>query len=307
MQRVVVLVGPTSVGKSNLALRLSKRFDGEIVGADSRQVYRYMDIGTAKPTPEDRRAVSHHLIDIIDPDEHFSLAQYQQLAYEAIADVSGRHKLPLLVGGTGQYIWAVLEGWDVPKVAPEFALRRQLEERAARGEATELYVELQAIDRNAANKIDPRNVRRIIRAIEVSKTTGTPFSELQKRKAPPFRTLIIGLTTERSELYGRTDSRVDRMMKEGLVEEVRRLIEMGYGLNLPSMSGIGYRQIGEHLNGKADLESAVRKIKTETHRFVRHQNNWFRLSDERIRWFDIRDDNVEKKVAAEIMNYISIE
>ena len=307
MQRVVVLVGPTSVGKSNLALRLSKRFDGEIVGADSRQVYRYMDIGTAKPTPEDRRAASHHLIDIINPDEHFSLAQYQQLAYEAIADVGGRHKLPLLVGGTGQYIWAVLEGWDVPKVAPEFALRRQLEERAASGEATELYVELQAIDRNAANKIDPRNVRRIIRAIEVSKTTGTPFSELQKRKNPPFRTLIIGLTTERSELYGRTDSRVDRMMKEGLVEEVRHLIEMGYGLNLPSMSSIGYRQIGEHLNGKADLESAVRKIKTETHRFVRHQYNWFRLSDERIRWFDIRDDDMEKKVVTEIMRSVSTE
>ena len=190
MQRVVALVGPTGVGKSRIALLLAKEFGGEIVSADSRQVYRHMDIGTAKPTKEEMAQVAHHLIDVVKPDEDFSLAEYQRLAYRAVADIRSRGKLPLLVGGTGQYVWAVIEGWEIPRVAPDAALRTELEKRAAGGEGEVLYQELIQIDPDAAKRIDPRNIRRVIRAIEVSKTAKAPFSSLKKKKAPDFQTLM---------------------------------------------------------------------------------------------------------------------
>jgi tRNA dimethylallyltransferase len=304
MNHLIAIIGPTATGKSQLAVRLAQAFSGEIVSADSRQVYRYMDIGTAKPAQQELSLVPHHLLDIISPEEDFSLARYQQLAYRAIDDIQKRNKLPLLVGGSGLYIWAVLEGWEIPEVPPDIEFRRSLEEKAARGETEELYQELMKIDPVAAQNIDRRNVRRLIRALEVSESAGVPFSRLQRKKEPPYSTLIIGLTAERTELYRRVDLRVDRMVDQGLVEEVRKLVDMGYDLSLPAMSGIGYKQIGMFLKGEMTLEDAVKQTKTETHRLVRRQYNWFRLKDERIHWFDIQGE-IEPEISKLVAQFTS--
>ncbi|GAG60694.1 unnamed protein product, partial [marine sediment metagenome] len=268
---LLAIVGPTGIGKSRLALRLAQTFEGEIVSADSRQVYRHMDIGTAKPSREELSPVPHHLINLVNPDEDFSLAQYQQLAYRVIGDIHQRNKLPILVGGSGMYVWSLLEGWGIPRVPPDLKFRHSLEEKAAKVGEDKLYQELVEIDPVAAQRIDRRNVRRIIRALEVHKGTETSHSQLQYRQAPPFSTIIIGLTADRAELYRRLDLRVDEMIKQGLVAEVEKLMNMGYDFNMPAMSGIGYRQIGMFLNGELTLATAIQQIKFETHRFVRHQ------------------------------------
>ncbi|MBU2608197.1 MAG: tRNA (adenosine(37)-N6)-dimethylallyltransferase MiaA [Chloroflexi bacterium] len=289
-KRLIAVVGPTATGKTQLALRLARQFDGEIVSADSRQVYRHMDIGTAKPAPEELHQTPHHLINIVNPDEDFSQAQYQQMAYHAIDNIQKRQRLPLLVGGSGLYVWSVIEGWEIPKVPPDSELRHNLEERASKGEGDKLYQELLQLDPMAEQNIDRRNIRRVIRALEVHGSAREPSPRLSQRKTPPGETLIIGLTTERKALYRIIDQRVDKMIEQGLVEEVRRLVRMGYNLELPAMSGIGYRQIGLFLNDQASLDSAIQQIKFETHRFVRQQYNWFKLTDSRIKWFDIQYD-----------------
>jgi len=291
IKKLVAIIGPTGIGKTKLAIQLAHFVNGEIVNADSRQIYRYMDIGTAKPTGEERALVPHHIVDIIQPDKEFSLAEYQRLADDAIQDIQRRGKIPFLVGGSGLYVWAVLEGWVVPKVAPDLLFRQGLEKRVEKGEEEDLYRELKEIDPDAAEKIDPHNIRRVIRALEVNKLADSTFSRLQKKKAPPFQTLIIGLTTERKELYRRADERVDNMLRQGFVEEVETLMKKGYDLSLPAMSSIGYREIGQYLNGGMTMEEAVYKIKTGTHRFIRHQYAWFRLKDERIKWFDVEKTN----------------
>ncbi len=303
MNRLVAIVGPTATGKSRLALHLAQNFNGEIVSADSRQVYRHMDIGTAKPSQQELSLISHHLIDIVNPNQDFSLAQYQQLAHRAIDDIQQRNKLPLLTGGSGLYVWAVLEGWGIPQVPPDLEFRRSLEEKAAKSGAGELYQELMKVDPVAAQSIDQRNVRRMIRALEVYKSTEAPSSELRHKKTPSFKVLIIGLTTDRAELYRRTDLRVEQMIEQGLVEEVRKLVGMGYDFNLPAMSGIGYKQIGMFIRGELILAAAVQQIKFETHRFVRHQYNWFRLSDNRILWSDIEDE-VESEITTQIARFM---
>jgi tRNA dimethylallyltransferase len=291
---LVVIVGPTAVGKTGLALRLAGELGAEIVSADSRQVYRGMDIGTDKPTVEERQRVPHHLVDIADPDEEFTLAQYQSMAYAAIDEVLARGRVPLLVGGTGLYIKAVVEGWSIPRVRPNEALRAELyREAEVKGEEA-LHARLRQVDLVAAEKIDPRNVRRVIRALEVYLETGKPISELQRRRPPPYRVLRVGLTMERAALYRRIDRRIDRMIERGLIEEVRGLVEQGYGYELSAMSGLGYRQIGCYLRGEISLEEAIRLIKRDTRRFVRQQYNWFRLDDEGIRWFQTLDDPYER-------------
>jgi tRNA dimethylallyltransferase len=305
MNKLIVIVGPTGIGKTKLAIQLARRFNGEIINADSRQIYRYMDIGTAKPTQEEQELVLHHLIDIIEPNREFSLADYQSLAYGAIDILHLRGKLPFLVGGSGLYVWSVLEGWIIPQVAPDTAFRREQEKKAETGQSEKLYEELKKIDPIAAGRIDPRNVRRVIRALEVSKTTAKPFSQLQKKKPPPFQSLIIGLTADRKELYRRNDERVDNMVKLGFVEEVGKLLKMGYDLSLPSMSSIGYREIGQYLQGELTLDEAIYKIKVGTHRFIRHQYAWFRLKDERIKWFDVEkmsEGEVEKTIEEFVKN-----
>ncbi len=280
---LVVLVGPTGAGKTGLAIRLAQRHGGEIVSADSRQVYRYMSIGTAKPTLAEQQAARHHLIDIVDPDESFTLADYQVAANAAISDIQSRGRLPLLVGGTGLYVRAVTEGLNVPPVPPNEPLRAELSDQLRRLGLDWLVGEVRQVDAVTAGR-EAANPRRLIRALEVHQYTGRPLSELQTRTPPAYEQVWLGLTAERQELYRRVDDRVDAMIAAGLVDEVRRLVEMGFGWQLPAMSTLGYRQIGEHLRGECDLPTAVQRIKHATHAFVRHQYNWFRLSDPRIRW-----------------------
>ena len=292
MNRIIAIVGPTATGKSALAIELALALGGEIVSADSRQVYRYMDIGTAKPSREDRAKVPHYLIDIIDPDADFTLATYQELALKAIDDIQRRGRIALLVGGSGLYVRAVTGGLSIPKVAPDPELRRKLEDRAVHEGHQALYGELQKIDPAAAEKIDSRNVRRVIRALEVCITAGVPFSQLRSAFSE-VPVLIIGLTTAREDLYKRIDSRVDDMIEHGLVDEVQSLLDRGYSPELPAMSGLGYKQIVAQLKGETALDEAIQRIKYETHRFARNQYSWFRPKDERIHWLDIRNEPLE--------------
>ena len=295
MKCLVAVIGPTAVGKSQLALQLAQGFNGEIVNADSRQVYRYMDIGTAKPSRDEQSLVPHHLIDIINPDEPFSLAIYQKLAGKAIGDSQQCCKLPLLVGGSGLYVWSIIEGWRIPQVPPNAELRHKLETKVKKEGGYALYQELEKVDPLAATKIMPTNLRRIIRALEIYQATGQPASQLWQKQALLCPVLIIGLTMPRDDLYCRIDYRVEGMIKQGLVDEVKGLMARGYSLNSPSLSGIGYRQIGMFLQGKVDLPAAIQQMKYESHRFARRQYAWFHLSDARIRWFDVCDD-VQGKV-----------
>jgi len=293
---MIAIVGPTAVGKSELALHLAQYFPIEIISADSRQVYRYMDIGTNKPSPAERESVPHHLIDVVEPDQDFSLATYHQLAIEALKTIKQKGKLPLLVGGSGLYVWSLVEGWKIPQVPPDQKRRSQLETRAEQEGSRNLYQELQDIDPVAAAKINPSNTRRIIRALEIYHATGQRPSQLQRKEAPDFPILLIGLTRERSQLYRRIDWRVDNMIRMGLVEEVENLLEKGYSLSLPSMSGIGYKQICQFLQGEMTLPQAIDKIKYETHRLARHQYAWFRLGDSRIHWFDSSGTKAEANI-----------
>ena len=294
--RVVAIVGPTAVGKTALSLSLARAFDGEVISADSRQIYRGMDIGTAKATPEEQAVAPHHLLDIADPDERLTLAQFKALADAAIRDIWARRRLPLLVGGTGLYVRAVLEGWTVPEVPPNAALRDELYARAEQEGHEALHRELAAVDPDAAEAIDARNVRRVVRALEVYQETGVPISQLQQKHPPGYRILRIGLTMSRTALYARIDARVDAMLASGLVEEVRCLLQQGYTPDLPAMSGLGYRQIAQYLAGEISLEEAVELVKRHTRRFVRQQYNWFRLNDPDIHWLDAEDDPTQAAI-----------
>ena len=290
---LLVIIGPTAVGKTALSLHLAKHLGGEVVSADSRLFYRGMDIGTAKPTPQERAEVPHHLIDIADPDDTVGLAQFKQLAEEAISHILDRARLPLLVGGTGQYVRAIIEGWSPPAVPPDSDLRAKLEKQAQSQGPQSLHNHLRELDPKAASRIDPRNVRRVIRALEVCLITGKPFSAQRTRTTPPYSMLIVGLTMDRSTLYSRVDSRVDGMMEQGLPEEVEQLVRAGYGWDLPAMSGLGYIQFRPYFEGDATLEEVAEEIKHATHSFIRRQYNWFRLSDPRITWFDVTKQSQE--------------
>jgi len=283
---LIVILGPTAVGKTELSLQLAQVFDGEVVSADSRLFYRGMDIGTAKPGFGERALVKHHLIDIAAPNETVGLAEFQDLAYRAIGMIHARGHVPLLVGGTGQYIRSVVEGWRIPRVPPVPELRAQLEKKALDEGPGALHARLAELDPSAASRIDLRNVRRVIRALEVCIVTGKPISEQQTKVPPPYQILQIGLTMDRDVLYARADQRVDRMMAAGLPFEVQRLLDDGYTWDLPAMSGLGYLQFREHFETGMALEEVTGRIKQATHSFIRRQYNWFRLKDPSIRWFN---------------------
>lgn len=282
---LVVILGPTAVGKTDLAIQLAERLDGEIVSADSRLFYRGMDIGTAKPTPEERQRVPHHLIDVAEPNQVWSLTLFQFATREAISNIHARQKLPFLVGGTGQYIRAVIEAWQVPGIEPNPRLRIILEEWSEVVGADGLYARLAVLDPKAAALIDYRNLRRTIRALEVILLSGRRFSELRHRRQPPYRSIQIGINLPRADLYARIDARIEAMLAAGLVEEVKMLLESGYSPELPPFSAIGYQEIIDHLTGKITLEQAVMKIKQRTRQFVRRQANWFKENDPHIHWF----------------------
>jgi tRNA dimethylallyltransferase len=291
---LIVLVGPTAVGKTEVSLQLAERLQGEIISADSRLFYRGMDIGTAKPTPAERGRVPHHLMDVTTPDKVWSLAQFQQAARRAINESHAHGHLPFLVGGTGQYVRAVIEGWQPPEVEPDARLRNVLEAWAAQVGKEGLHARLAALDPQAASRIDYRNLRRTIRALEVILTTGRPFSAQRVRGLSPYRCLLLGLTRPRQELYARIDARIDAMLENGLVEEVRSLLAQGYAPDSPAFSAIGYRQIIDYLQGEISLDEALVRIRRATRTYVRRQANWFKPDDPHIHWFEMKPGILEE-------------
>ena len=298
--KLLVIVGPTGVGKSALAMRLAREFGGEIIGADSRQVYRHMSIGTAKPSDADLAEIPHHLVDSIEPDERYSLALFLRDAKRSILNAKKlRGRLQLVVGGTGQYVWGLLEGWQVPEVNPNTKLRETLEFRLESEGVEALYEELRRVDAEAAERVDGRNPRRVVRALEIALSrkdvahSRGDDDELPRKIPPDFDAMVVGLTRERSALYERIDARIDAQMAAGWLDEVRGLRERGYGLEHAALSGLGYGELMRHLDGDIAFDEAVQRIKYRTHRYARHQYNWFRLGDERIRWLDAPVGEVE--------------
>jgi tRNA dimethylallyltransferase len=291
---LIVIVGPTAVGKTEVSIQLAERLGGEIVSADSRLFYRGMDIGTAKPTEEERRRVPHHLIDVADPWTIWSLAVFQQAAAKAIADIHGRGYLPQLVGGTGQYVHAVTHGWTPPVTRPDTHLRAELEARAVASGYLALHKELQKADPAAAERIDPRNVRRTVRALEVIHLTGRKFSEQRGQSKSSYRLLTIGLTRSRPELYARVDARIESMFAAGLLDEVQNLLNSGCSADLPTMSAIGYRECISVLAGHMDVDQAKAEMRRRTRIFIRRQANWFKLNDPSIHWFEAGKAKLEE-------------
>lgn len=297
---VVILVGPTAVGKTALALELAGELDAEIISADSRLFYRGMDIGTAKPSPQELCSVPHHLIDIAEPDQTYSLALFQREALRIIVDIQTRGKLPLVVGGTGQYVRAITEGWSIPPQQPDVRMRAAIEAWAEEIDAQALHARLALLDPAAAAAIDWRNRRRTVRALEVIFNTGRRFSEQRSKGTLPYQYKLIGLKRERAELYARIDARIEQMLADGFADEVRRLLARGCAPDAPALSAIGYGEMSAYVKGEMSLEEAITLIKRRTRQFVRRQANWFKESDPRIRWFSM-DGDVRSAVWVYIM------
>jgi tRNA dimethylallyltransferase len=274
--RIAVIAGPTGVGKSALALEVAERLGLAIVSADSRQVYRYLDIGTAKPTPAERARVPHHLVDYVEPDEPYSVARYRDDGDAALADLGSRGVGALVVGGTGHYVQALVDRIEPPRVPPQAVLRAALERLVADRGAEALHAELAAVDPESAAVIPAENVRRVIRAVEVARVTGRPFSEVGRRRSEPRAALRLALTLPREELYRRVDARVDEMIRHGWLDEVRDLLARGYDPSLPALSSTGYRELIAYLQGETSLVDAVQRAKWSTHAYVRRQYVWLR-------------------------------
>ena len=271
------------MGKTRFAIQLARQVNGEIINADSRQVYRHMDIGTAKPTREERTQVPHHLLDLMTPDRNFSLGTFLAQAEQTIAEIAGRGRRPVAVGGTGQYIRALQEGWEVPAVPPDEDFREECQLLAEREGSDGLYRQLRELDPERAAELDPRNVRRVIRALEIHHVTRRlPSSYRKKGRQRP--SLVIGLTLERKELYRRIDRRVDQMMASGFLAEVEGLASQGYFLGAGPLACPGYRELGQYLAGQLSLADAVQQTKYQTHRLARRQYSWFKPGDARIHW-----------------------
>lgn len=302
---IVFIVGPTATGKSRLAIALSRHFNGEIINADSRQVYRFMDIGTAKPTAAEQAQVRHHLLDVLDPDESFDLASFLSLARQSTLEIRGRGNLTLVAGGTGQYIWALIEGWRVPKVPPNPSFRCMMLEEVERNGPLSVYQQLQEADPTRASQLDPRNLRRVIRALEILDHGQLSSSDPEQKHWQLENPLIIGLTMERKALYQRIDDRVDEMLASGLLEEVRELARKGYQLGQAPLSSPGYRELGQYLAGEISLDEAVQRTNFQTHRLVRRQYTWFKLRDKRINWLDGTDSSLEAEATHLVSNYLS--
>ncbi|MEK7680536.1 MAG: tRNA (adenosine(37)-N6)-dimethylallyltransferase MiaA [Patescibacteria group bacterium] len=288
LPKIIIVLGSTASGKTDLGLALAKKFDGEIVSADSRQVYKKMDIGTAKPHGAWRKicgaesfaveGVPHYMMDIVAPKENFSLADYKERAIAVINSILGRGKLPIIVGGTGLYIWALVENLDIPKAAPNQELRKRFEKKSK----AELVALLKKVDPESAKRIDLKNPRRVLRALEVFTFTGESFYKQRTKSKPLFNALQIGINMPKAELYKRIETRVDRQIADGLIEETKKLAEK-YPWTLPSMSGIGYRQVGCYLRGEVTKDEAVEMLKKDTRNYAKRQTTWFKR-DQRINW-----------------------
>jgi tRNA dimethylallyltransferase len=303
-QPLVVLTGPTAVGKTALSLQLAQRFQGEIVSADSRLIYQTMDIGTAKPTLAEQAQVPHHLIDLCAPDVPVSVAEYQRLAYTTIDAIHARGHVPFLVGGTLLYVRAVVEGLRIPEVPPNPTVRAELEAQLAAEGRESLYQRLLMLDPATAAVIDPLNPRRLLRALEIVIATGRSKVELEGADPPPYSILQIGLTRPREQLYARIDQRVVAMVAEGLVAETEALLAAGYAPTLPAMTSLGYREIAAYVRGEMMLDAAIERIQVETHRFVRHQMTWFRKM-QNIQWVDISEPGSAAVVEEHVARFLA--
>lgn len=298
--RVLFIIGPTAVGKSKLAVELAKKLDGEVISADSMQVYIGMDIGTAKSSKEELEEVPHHLINIIAPDKPWSVSDFLNNAKQLIEDISSRGKLPIIEGGTGMYLNALIEGYSFPNIKKDEKVRLHLEDEAKKQGSPFLYEKLKKIDPETAEKIHFNDTKRIVRALEIYELTGQPMSkQATKDEANAnFEPVIIGLDLERHELYKRIEARVDDMLAKGLIEEVSGLIKEGYDPKLTSMQAIGYKEVAEHLHGKYKREELVNILKQNTRNFAKRQMTWFRRF-KNVHWFD-----VEKTSFDSIMKFI---
>jgi tRNA dimethylallyltransferase len=303
-QKLLVIIGPTAVGKTKLSIELAKRYNGEIISGDSMQIYRGMDIGTAKIKHEEMEGIAHHLIDIKEPDESFSVAEFQQLVRAKISDITSKGKLPIIVGGTGLYIQAVIYDYQFSEAPADEEFRLQLEERAMEIGNEALHQELTKVDPESASQIHPNNVRRVIRALEIFHCTGKIMSDYQNNQQPDllYDTALIGLTMERDKLYERINMRVDMMISEGLLDEVSRLHRQGLR-DCQSIQAIGYKEIYDYLDGKVGLDLAVENLKQNSRRYAKRQLTWFRNKME-VQWFDMTDvSNLSKKII-EISQYV---
>ncbi len=307
---LVIITGPTAVGKTALSVKLAKQLNGEIISADSMQVYRHMDIGSAKVTREEMDGVPHHLIDVLDPREEFNVVTFQRMAREALQGIYARGHLPIIAGGTGFYIQALLYDIDFTETDEDTSFRKELEEKAETEGPGVLHRMLAEVDPESAAAIHANNVKRVIRALEFYKQTGTRISahnERERQKKSPYQFFYYVLTTERPVLYERIDRRVDLMMEQGLVEEVRQLKEMGCTRELVSMQGLGYKEILAYLEGETSLEEAVYILKRDTRHFAKRQLTWFKRERD-VRWLNLPEfDNDREQVLAHIINEIKSE
>ena len=305
LPRIVVVSGPTAVGKTALGIELALAFAGEVVNADSRYLYRGFDIGVAKPDLAERRGVPHHLIDVLPPHGDMSLARYQDLAMAAIAGISDRDRLPLLVGGTPLYINAVVEGWRIPRVPPNSEFRARLEAEAARAGIDPLIDRLRAVDPVAADR-HGTNLRRIIRALEVYEATGIPMTAQEGKGPAPFNALEIGLTMPRQQLYQTVDARVHDQIERGLVAEIQALLDAGVSESAPAMGSLGYRQLLPYLRGECRLDAAIARIQHDTHRYVRHQETWLRRNP-RLVWFDVTEPGWQVAAMERVRRFLELQ
>lgn len=304
---MIILTGPTAVGKTDLSIQLAKAINGEIISADSMQVYRHMDIGSAKVTPEEMDGVPHHLIDVLEPEEEFNVVVFQKLAKEALTGIYERGHIPIIVGGTGFYIQALLYDIDFTENDGDTAIRRELEKLAQTQGAGCLHQMLQEIDPESAAAIHQNNVKRVIRAIEFYRQTGKKISlhnEQEREKQSPYQFLYYVLDTDRKTLYERIDRRVDLMMEHGLVDEVKHLADMGCTRDMVSMQGLGYKEILDYLSGEIPLEEAVYILKRDTRHFAKRQMTWFKRERD-VRWLELEQfQNDRKKVLEHILDEI---
>jgi tRNA dimethylallyltransferase len=302
---LLIVAGPTATGKTKIAIELALRLGAEIISADSMQIYRYMDIGTAKPSPEERKLVPHHLIDLISPAEPFTVADYQRLFSATCQQLQENGVLPLLTGGTGLYIRAVTRGYNFPGPPINQELRSSLRQDAQELGKEEMHRRLAAVDPESAGRIHPNDLKRVLRALEVYLTTGAPISSWQKQKRNgktlPEDTIYIGLARDREELYQRIELRVDLMIAQGLLEEVRGLLEKGFGPELQSMQGLGYKELAPVVKGQTTLEEAVRLLKKRTRNYAKRQMTWFKKEPVE-KWFFL--SGAENESFPEILAYI---
>lgn len=301
----IVLVGPTASGKTALSIELAKQVGGEIVSADSRQVYRLLSIGTAKPSKEEQHQAVHHMIDLFDPDEPCSAGIYANRALEIIAGIFSRNRVPIITGGSGMYIRALVDG-IFPGKYKDSAIRSQLQKDARTRGASFLYEELQKSDPSTAARIHPNDLFRIVRALEVFKLTGRPISAIRQEETrkSSFHSVFFGLNWKRPVLYQRIDQRVYKMFADGLVEEVRKILEKGYDPKLNSLDTLGYKEVIQYLNGSLDEEAMIALIQKNTRNFAKRQLTWFRR-DQRIHWFELEEPVVWKAIATEIAESFS--